>query len=192
MKARIATLAAMSALAISAQQLPVEGLASSPVKVLIFEDLQCPDCADFRKMLDEKLLPRFAGKVAFIHRDFPLAKHAWARQAAVASRYFATIRPELCVEFRRATFARIPEIRKSGFETWLASFVKSHDLDLAKAKAALEDAALGAMVEKDFQEGVGRGVVKTPTAFVNGRPFIETFTFEEISAGIDQALAENK
>src|SRR5512141_530537 len=105
MNARIATLLAMSTLAVTAQQLPVEGLASSQVKVLIFEDLQCPDCADFRKMLDEKLLPRYAGRVAFIHRDFPLARHAWARQAALASRYFATIKPELAVEFRRATFA---------------------------------------------------------------------------------------
>jgi len=45
-------------------------------------------------------------------------------------------------------------------------------------------------VEKDYQDGVGRGVVHTPTVFVDGVPFIETFTFEEISKGIDAALAQ--
>jgi hypothetical protein len=39
---------------------------------------------------------------------------------------------------------------------------------------------------------VGRGIVHTPTALVNGTPFIESFTFEEISKGIDDALAQAK
>ena len=55
----------------------------SKVRVLIYEDLQCPDCAEFRRMMDEKILPRYGERVAFIHRDFPLAKHAWARKAAI-------------------------------------------------------------------------------------------------------------
>ena len=33
---------------------------------------------------------------------------------------------------------------------------------------------------------MARGVAKTPTVFVNGTPFVETFTAEEISKGIDQ------
>ena len=45
-------------------------------------------------------------------------------------------------------------------------------------------------MEKDVQDGVARGIARTPTALVNGKPFIETFTFDEISKGIDQALAE--
>ena len=58
--------------------------------------------------------------------------------------------------------------------------------------AALDDARLAALVEKDFQDGVARGVVNTPTVFVNGTPFIETFTFEEISKGIEEALGAAK
>ena len=81
-----AILTAMSAFP-AAQHL-IEGAAQSPVRVVIYEDLQCPDCADFRVMLDEKLLPRYASMVRFEHRDFPLAKHAWARKAAIAARFF--------------------------------------------------------------------------------------------------------
>jgi protein-disulfide isomerase len=78
----------------------IEGNPNSNVRVLIYEDLQCPDCATFRKMLDEKLLPKYKGKVAFEHRDFPLAKHSWARQGAIAARFFFEQNPETGFEFR--------------------------------------------------------------------------------------------
>jgi protein-disulfide isomerase len=55
----------------------------------------------------------------------------------------------------------------------------------------LHDPALEALVEKDYADGVARGIAHTPTALVNGAPFIETFTFEEIGAGIESALKES-
>ena len=170
----------------------VEGLISSPVRVVIYEDLQCSDCARFRAMLDEKLLPRYGAKVAFQHRDFPLAKHAWARKAAVAARYFQQVKPELGIDYRREVMAHIAEITAAGFEGHLAKFAASRGVDAPSAIAALHDAKLAALVEKDYQDGVARGVAKTPTVFVDGNPFIETFTVEEISAGIDRALAAAK
>ena len=57
-----------------------EGNPTSPVKVVIYDDLQCSDCQNFRTMLDQKILPRYGDKVAFVHRDFPLGKHYWARK----------------------------------------------------------------------------------------------------------------
>jgi len=61
-----------------------------------------------------------------------------------------------------------------------------------KAMAALDDARLGALVEKDFQDGVARGVAHTPTALVNGQPFVEHFTYEEVAKAIDAELAGAK
>lgn len=169
----------------------VEGKADSPVRVLIFEDLQCPDCSAFREMLDTKLLPKYGAKVAFEHRDFPLAKHAWARKASVASRYFQGLGLEQAVKFRQETMKAQREIRTLTFEAWLRGYCEKHGLDAAKALAALADEKLCALVEKDFQDGVARGIARTPTALVNGEPFIETFTFEEIAKGIETALKEN-
>ncbi|MFN7920103.1 MAG: thioredoxin domain-containing protein [Bryobacteraceae bacterium] len=175
---------------ISAEQRLVEGNASSPVRVVAYEDLQCPDCAAFRKMMDEHLLPRFGAKIAFEHRDFPLPKHDWARKASVAARYFEQVKPELGVAFRRETMATIDAVKASGFETHLRAFAKKHGADEAKAMAALADAKLGALVEEDYQEGIARGVGRTPTVLVNSRPFIETFTLAEITAGIEAEMKE--
>src|SRR6185436_4292708 len=156
---------------------------------VICEDLECPDCAAFRRMMDEKLLPRYAATVAFIHRDFPLAKHAWARRAAVAARYFAGVKPELGLAYRRHVLAAIKQTTPENFDQKVAAFAQQSHLDAAPALAALEDQHLAELVEKDLQDGVARGVAKTPTVFVNGKPLVEKFPFEEISKAIDNALA---
>jgi protein-disulfide isomerase len=178
-----------STIAVSAEQPLVEGRTESKVRVLIYEDLQCPDCAAFRRMMDEKLLPRFGERVAFIHRDFPLAKHAWARKAAIAARYFAGVKPELGLAYRRHIMATIQETRADNFNDKLSAFARDNEVDPAQAVAALDDERLSALVERDFQDGVARGVAKTPTVFVSGKPFIEHFSFEDISQSIEDALA---
>jgi len=168
----------------------VEGRPEAAWRVLIYEDLQCSDCAAFREMLDKHLLPRYGAQVAFVHRDFPLAKHAWARQGALAGRFFAEKDPKMALEFRRHLLGSLRQINAANFKEKLAAFAESRGIPGSQAVAALDNAAYAAAVEKDFQEGVARGVSKTPTVLVNGKPFIETFTLEEISKGIDQALAE--
>ena len=183
-------LSAFSAMSLLAQKPIVEGKADSPVRAVIYEDLQCPDCAAFERMMVEKLLPQYGGKVAFVHRDFPLAKHAWARRAAIAARFFADRSPELGLEYRRYAMTNQPVTNADNFTVRLADFAKAHDIEPEAAIAGLSNAHYAELVEQDYQDGVSRGVVHTPTVFVNGRPFIETFTFEEISKGIDQALAE--
>jgi len=51
---------------------------------------------------------------------------------------------------------------------------------------------LNATIDAHLAEGRARGVEKTPTVFVNNTAFIEVFTLEDITAGIDRALAETK
>jgi protein-disulfide isomerase len=178
-----------STIAVSAEQQLVEGRTESKVRVLIYEDLQCPDCAAFRRMMDEKLLPRYGERVAFIHHDFPLAKHAWARNAAIAARYFDGVKPELGLVYRRHIMASIQETRADNFNDKLSTFARDNGIDPAQAVAALDDQRLAALVERDFQDGVARGVAKTPTVFIGGKPFIEHFSFEDISQSIEEALA---
>ena len=191
MTKRLGAALLLSSIGLAAQGL-VEGRAGSPVRVVIYEDLQCPDCADFRVMLDQRILPKYGDRVEFVHRDFPLAKHAWARRAAIAARFFTEKDPKLGLEYRRHTMATHGETTADNFKDRVAEFARQHDLKPEEALAALDNPHYAELVEKDYQEGVGRGIVHTPTALVNGTPFIEVFTFEEISKGIDDALAQAK
>lgn len=189
MSGRLLMALVVSSLGLAAHGPLVEGRADSPVRVMIYEDLQCSDCAAFRRMMDEKILPRYGDKVAFLHRDFPLAKHAWARRAAAAARYFGEIRPELGLAYRRHILATNRETTPDNFSSRLSEFAQIHGVEAARALAAVDDKRLADLVDKDFQEGVARGVAKTPTVFVNGKPFVERFSFEEISKAMDEALA---
>ena len=182
----------LTAMAATAQTHLVEGKPDSPVRVVIYEDLQCPDCADFRAMLDAKLLPKYGAKAAFEHRDFPLPKHKWARPAAVASRFFFEKNAALAVRWRQETMRAQTNITLENFNAHLKAFAQRNGIDPAAAEAALVDPALTGAVQKDYEEGVARGIAHTPTALVNGAPFIETIPFEDISAGIDAALKENR
>ena len=166
-----------------------EGASASPVRVIIYEDLACSDYATLRTMLDKQLLPRYAGRVVFEHRDFPLAKHPWARKAAIAARYFEKTKPGLGVQSRRYFLGNISDITVQNFNERLAAFALTNGLDPTKTLKALEDPTLADLVEKDYQDGLARGIAPTPTILVNSAPFIETFTFEDLAESIDRQLA---
>jgi protein-disulfide isomerase len=183
---------AVAAGALAADSSLVEGNPNSSVRVIVYEDLQCSDCATFRTMLDKQILPKYSKQIAVEHRDFPLLKHKWARQAAIAARYFQTIKPALAIEWRQYAMANQRDITTENFNDRLSAWAKQHVADPAKAAAALNDPALAAAVESEYQEGVARGIARTPTVLVNDEPFIETFTFEEISKGIDKAIRGGK
>ena len=173
----------------AAQEYVVEGNPTSTVRVIAYEDLQCSDCAIYRKMLDEQLLPKYEKSVAFEHREYPLPKHKWARPASIAARYFDRVDTKLGIAFRQYAMKNQADITAENFSAKLREFAQANGTDGGKAVAGLADAKLMKAVEEDYQEGIARGVARTPTVFVNGEPFIERFTFEEISKSIDAALA---
>ncbi len=195
-RARLASAPLAAALLAPGAALPaqplLEGKAGSAVRVLIYEDLQCSDCAEFRLMMDRQILPKYGDRVEFEHRDFPLARHNWARRAAVAARFFAAQDPRLGLEYRRRTLASIAETNAANFNDRLAEFARGHGIQPAAAVAALDDPKYADAVERDYQEGVSRGIVHTPTVLVNGTPFVERFSFEEIAKALDDALGSRK
>jgi protein-disulfide isomerase len=167
----------------------VEGNAESAVRVVAYEDLQCSDCAAYRGMLDEHLLPKYGASVAFEHREFPLAKHPLARALAQAARYFDNLNLETGIAFRRYCFNNIADLHLQNFEARLRDFAWKTAASPAGVIAALKDPGFAEAVEGDYQEGILRGVARTPTVFVNGEPHIESFSVEDISRTIDAALA---
>ena len=189
---RLAYLIAAAAILVAApvKMEILEGNPASPVRVLVFEDLQCSDCANLRKMLDEKVLPRYGGKVAFVHRDFPLSKHSWARPAAIAGRWVYEQNHEAGILFRQQILAEQANISDlAELKKWLLEFASRNKLNERGILDSLKDARLAGVVEQDFQVGVARGISKTPTVMVNGISIVELVIFDDLSRAIDSALA---
>jgi protein-disulfide isomerase len=168
----------------------MEGNPASTVKVLIYDDLQCSDCARFRALLDEKILPRYGSRVAFIHRDFPLGKHDWAVQAAIAARWVYQQSSELGIVFRRELLAEQDSVTSHNLKQWLVDFAYRNHLDPKAIVDSLSDPRLGALVDQDRQSAVARGVSRAPTVFVGGQSFVETIIYDDLARALDVALAK--
>ena len=174
------------------QKLPIEGSQDSPVRVESFEDLQCPDTAAYRRMLDQTLLPRFGREVGFASFDFPLDNHAWALPAAMAARRFAITNAAAGINFRRFCLFNIREISVENLADRIAEFARSHGLDEEDAVLALRSDDLRAAVLRDHRAGEKRGVSKTPSVFVGKKLFVETFAPEELAEAIEAALRSKR
>jgi protein-disulfide isomerase len=168
----------------------VEGNPASPVRVLIYEDLQCSDCANFAVLLEQKILPRYGSRVAFVHRDFPLGKHDWARPAAIAARWVWEQDSRAGIAIRRELMAEQNNVTSQNLKAWLAEFAVRNNLDRKGMLDSLNDKRLAAEVDQDLQGGVARGVTHTPTVYVGGQPFAETILYEDIARALDAALAK--
>ncbi len=166
----------------------VEGNPASPVKVVIYEDLQCSDCQKLRSMLDQKLLPKYGKRVAFVHRDFPLGKHDWARSAAIAARWIDEQDPDLALVFRRELLSEQDHITTATLTPWIREFAERNKLDVSGVVYALNDKRLGALVDQDYQGGVARGIERTPTIIVGGQKFVEIILYEDVARALDIEL----
>jgi hypothetical protein len=118
---RLAIFLLISSLGLLAQGL-TEGRAGSKVRAVIYEDLQCSDCAAFRVMLDRQILPKYGDRVEFVHRDFPLAKHPCARPSAIAARFFFEKDPKVGLEYRRQALATLADTNEGNFNQSLSEF----------------------------------------------------------------------
>lgn len=167
----------------------MEGNPASTVKVLIYEDLQCSDCARLRILLDEKILPRYGSRVAFVHRDFPLGKHDWAVPAAIAARWVYEQSSELGIIVRREMLAEQDGITSHNLKQWLIDFANRNHLDPKGIVDSLSDQRLAALVDQDRQSAVARGISRAPTVFVGGQSFVETIIYDDLARALDVALA---
>ena len=168
----------------------IEGNPASPVKVVIYEDLQCGDCARFRTLLDEKILPKYGAKVAFIHRDFPLGKHDWARQAAVAARWVWEQDHTYGIAIRKEILAEQDHITLHNLPGWLQGFAARNHLDEKAIVDSLTDPRLNTLIIQDRQSAVARDVTRVPTVYVRGIPIVETILYDDLARELDQALSK--
>jgi protein-disulfide isomerase len=168
----------------------MQGNPASPLKVLIYEDLQCSDCANFSRLLEDRILPKYGARVAFIHRDFPLGKHEWARPAAIAARWVYEQDSQLGLTIRRELLSEQNNISLQSLKPWLVEFATRNHLDPRAIVASIDDPRLSALVDQDRQGGIARGIAHTPTVFVGGVPFVETIIYEDLARALDTALGK--
>jgi protein-disulfide isomerase len=161
------------------------------VAIVVFEDLQCPQCRR------EAPLVAQAGKtykIPVVRHDFPLPMHNWSFEAAVIAHYFDSRSRQLGLDFRDYIFEHQPEIFPTNLRQFAEKFAADHKVDLPfvvdpQGKFAAE-------VNADRELGKELHLEHTPTIYVvsskpKGHPFVEVKEpSSELFQSIDAMKAE--
>jgi protein-disulfide isomerase len=162
----------------------------SPVALVVFEDLQCPDCRRAAPLVAQ------AGqtyKIPVVRHDFPLPMHNWSMNAAVLARYFDTHSKAVGNAFRDYVFEHQLEITPDLLRGFAERFAAEHKIALPFVVDP--DGKLSALVNADKQLGQSLGVNHTPTIYVvsdkrTGKPFVEVVDRSQLYALIDSMKKE--
>ena len=162
------------------------------VAIIVFEDLQCPDCARAEPLLQEAAKTY---KIPIVRHDFPLAMHNWSFEAHVMARYFDTKSKALGEEFRGFLFKNQPSITKENLRGIAERFAEERKTSLPFVVDPT--GVLTAKVKADYALGQRVGIEHTPTLYVvsdtqRGTPFVEVVDRANLFQLIDQMMAQAK
>ncbi|MEJ2010382.1 MAG: thioredoxin domain-containing protein, partial [Acidobacteriota bacterium] len=125
---------------------PTVGPANAPVTIVEFADLECPMCAETQKFIEDKLIPKYGNKIRVVFKEFPLVTiHDWALTAAIANECAYKLSPADYARYRTTIFAGQEMINAANVRTLLLDFGQRSGL---------------------------KGIVSTPTLFINGTPVV--------------------
>lgn len=158
--------------------------------LVVFEDLQCPDCANAHAVL---LDAARTYRIPLVRHDFPLPQHAWAFDAAVYGRYFDTLSEKTGDAYRTYVFARQRQITKDNLRQVTETFAREHGATLPFAVDPM--GKLAAQVKADKALGERVGITHTPTIYVvsssrQGKPFVEVVERSQLFQFIDSMKAQ--
>jgi protein-disulfide isomerase len=145
----------------------------SQVALVVFEDLQCPQCRRVAPILKQAAKTY---NIPLVRHDFPLPMHNWSYQAAVMARHFDSTSKGLGNDFRDYIFSNQLEINPQNLRGYAEKFANEH-------KTALPfvidpQGKLAAEVNADRDLGTSIKLDHTPTVYVvssknPAKPYVE-------------------
>jgi protein-disulfide isomerase len=160
------------------------------VALVVFEDLQCPQCRRVAPILEQAAKTY---KIPLVRHDFPLPMHNWSYEAAVMARYFDSSSKQLGNEFRDFIFTNQLEINPQNLRAYEERFAREHKVDFPfvvdpQGKFAAE-------VNADRDLGKAIKLEHTPTVYVVSnrhpeKPYVEMKDVSQLYALIDAMMKE--
>ena len=155
------------------------------VAIVVFEDLECPDCARAAPLLEEAAKTY---SIPVVRHDFPLQMHPWAMDAAILARYFDTHSKKIGNQFRDTVFQHQLEINKDNLRAFADKFAQAQKVDLPFVVDP--QGKLAGLIEADRNLGNSIGLNHTPTIYVVsnknvGKPFVEVVDRSQLFQLID-------
>ncbi|MBI5620479.1 thioredoxin domain-containing protein [Candidatus Gottesmanbacteria bacterium] len=156
------------------------GNTSASAWLVEFSDFQCPACRAFMPVVDE-LVTKYSDKLFFVYRHFPLAKHEYAKPAAMAAE--AAGQQGKFWEMGKLLFENQDKLSGS---LW-ASLTDELKLDRGKFDAALNSQEIKAKIDRDEKAAIQLKLPGTPSFFLNGVR-LEVASPGELKKAVEQMI----
>jgi len=167
----------------------VRGNPDAPVTLEEFGDFQCPPCGQFAGFAEE-LLKEYDSRLRVVFRNFPLAAHEHAREAALAAEAagfqgkFWEMHDTLYRE--QSAWSKAPNAREL-FESYAGTL----GLNMDQFKKDMDSDKARERVDSDHALGDSLGIKVTPTLFINNHPVEpQEKSPEGVRAAINAVLSE--
>jgi protein-disulfide isomerase len=148
---------------------PGRGPANARVTIVEFSDFQCPYCST-AVAATRVLLHEFPNDVKLVFKQFPLTdKHSQAEFGAEAA--LAAQAQGKFWEMHDLLYAGYPDISRAT----VMGYARKLGLDITRFTAEVNSHKYAARVAAEEKEGESVDVAGTPTFFINGKKFNETF-----------------
>ena len=160
------------------------------VAIVVFEDLECPDCRRAAPLVEEAAKTY---KIPVVRHDFPLPFHKWSFDAAVIARYFDIHSKQLGNQYRDYIFEHQPEITAENLRSYSEKFAADHKIDLPFVVDPQGKLAAAVVADRDLGKSIH--LEHTPTIYVvsnktQGKPFVEVVDRTQLFQLIDAMKAE--
>ena len=169
------------------------GSKSAPIVLEIFSDYQCPSCRALYLNTNRQLMDNYVttGKVFLIHRDFPLAMHAYSRAAARYARAAAEIGKVEPVE--QTLYENQEKWEQTGDIDGTVAAVLTGP-EMTKVRALVKGGTLEPLITKDYELGEIYRVNSTPTQVFHYKgqtyPYAGVMNYDILKQFLDQLLSQ--
>ena len=182
---------------------------NAPVRIVVFDDLQCPYCAKMHKALFPALLARYGDKVRVVYKDFPLSQHPWAIHAAVDANCLAAQTTPGYWEMVDSVHGRSGELGRDPLANSTQSKPDTPEAALARVKTELDRMALDegkkykadtaklqacitaqddSAIKESLKEAQELGIDAAPLLIINGERIAGAVPVEYVYKAVDDAL----
>lgn len=182
------------------------GNENAPVKIVVYDDLECPFCARMHKQMFPAILDRYGDKVRIVYKDFPLVQiHPWGMHAAVNADCLAEQNDAAYWNFVDYTHDHLDEMgvdpaapKDKTTEKTLPMALKQLDAKAREEgeKQKLDMKRLNTCIEKQdettvkntMKEGDALNVNGVPALFINGEMVTGAIPIAYVYRAVDDAL----
>ena len=159
----------------------IQGLVSAAVTLVEYGDYECPYCAQAYLIVKE-IQERLGNKVRFVFRNFPLTNlrpHAYQSALAVET---AAAQGKFW-EMYDFIFKHGQSLTDDNLKLSAAKL----GLNVNKFDLEFRDRVYSRHVDEDIQSGEESGVTKTPTFFINGDRYDDSWDLDSLFSALDEA-----